>query len=95
MGPIPLSLPPIREINHEINLVDDTATYNYHMPCCPDVLRPTLREKINRYILAGWWEMKPVPQAAPLLCLPKKDDGLRTVVDARQRNDNAVKDVTP
>ena len=56
MGPIPLSLPPLREINHEINLLDDSATYNYHMPRCPDVLRPKLREKINRYVLAGWWE---------------------------------------
>ena len=34
-------------------------------------------------------------QAAPLLCIPKKDGKLRTIVDARQRNDNTVKDVTP
>ncbi|KAJ7608287.1 hypothetical protein DFH06DRAFT_1346968 [Mycena polygramma] len=57
MGPIPLSLPPLREINHEINLVDDNATYSYHMPRCPDALRPILREKINRYVSAGWWEI--------------------------------------
>ncbi|KAJ7801034.1 hypothetical protein B0H13DRAFT_2390173 [Mycena leptocephala] len=61
MGPIPLHLPPLREINHEINLVDEGAVYNYHMPRCPDALRPQLREKINRYVSAGWWEMKPVP----------------------------------
>jgi len=36
-----------------------------------------------------------VTQAALLLCIPKKDGKLRTVVDARQRNDNTVKDVTP
>ena len=29
------------------------------------------------------------------MCIPKKDGRLRTVVDARQRNDNTVKDVTP
>ena len=34
-------------------------------------------------------------QAAPLLCIPKKDGKLRTVVDTQQRNDNTVKDVTP
>ncbi|KAG6881054.1 hypothetical protein C0992_001986, partial [Termitomyces sp. T32_za158] len=34
-------------------------------------------------------------QAAPLLCIPKKDGTLRTALDAQQRNDNTVKDVTP
>ena len=44
---------------------------------------------------AGWWEPQYVKQAAPLLCIQKKDGKLRTVVDARQWNDNTVKDVTP
>jgi hypothetical protein len=39
--------------------------------------------------------MKAVYQAAPLLCVPKKSGKLRTVVDARKRNDNTFKDVTP
>jgi hypothetical protein len=30
-----------------------------------------------------------------MLCIHKKDKHLCTVVDARQRNDNTVKDVTP
>ncbi|KAJ6622483.1 hypothetical protein B0H10DRAFT_2014028 [Mycena sp. CBHHK59/15] len=53
MGPIPLRLPPLREINHQINLIDEEALYNYHMPRCPDALRPQLREKINCYVRAG------------------------------------------
>ena len=53
-----------------------------------------LHAKINCYIDVGWWEPKTVTQAAPLLCIPKKDGKLRTVVDARQRNENSVKDVT-
>ena len=44
---------------------------------------------------AGWWEMKTTPQAAPMLCISKKNSKLRTIVDCRQRNDNTVKDVTP
>ncbi|KAJ7429996.1 hypothetical protein B0H11DRAFT_2264476 [Mycena galericulata] len=95
MGPIPLHLPPFREINHEINLIDEDLVYGYHMPKCSDALRPQLRDKINRYIAAGWWEMRPVPQATPLLCIHKKTGKLRTVVDARKRNDNTIKDVTP
>jgi hypothetical protein len=95
MGPIPETLPPFREINHEINLVDESVVYGYHMPRCSDVLRPQLRDKINCYVKAGWWEMRPVPQAAPLLCIHKKTGMLRTVVDARKRNDNTIKGVTP
>ena len=39
--------------------------------------------------------MKAVYQAPPLLCVPKKNGRLRTVVDARKRNENTFKDVTP
>ena len=37
--------------------------------------------------------MKAVYQASPLLCVPKKSGKLRTVVDARKRNDNTYKDM--
>src|ERR1700676_1679482 len=95
LGPIPLELPPFREINHRISLIDDNAKHNYYMPRCPEALQEELREKITRYVTAGWWEMKPVYQAAPLLCVPKTNGKLRTVVDERKRNDNTYKDVTP
>ena len=95
LGPIPLELPPLREVNHHIPLIDEDIRYNYHLPRCPEALESELREKTNRYISAGWWEMKAVYQAAPLLCVPKKSGKLRTVVDARKRNDNTFKDVTP
>jgi hypothetical protein len=39
--------------------------------------------------------MKAVYQASPLLCIPKKSGKLRTVVNARKRNDNTFKDMTP
>ena len=52
-------------------------------------------EKIEKYTRSGWWEPKTVPQAAPMLCIPKKTGKLRTVIDCRKRNDNTVKDVTP
>src|ERR1700736_2530345 len=95
LGPIPLVLPPWREINHHILLMDDSIRYNYHLPRCPEALEQELREKIDRYVTAGWWEMKAVYQAPPLLCVPKKNGRLRTVVDARKRNENTFKDVTP
>jgi len=49
-----------------------------------------LMEKLRQYTDAGWWTAKAVPQAAPLLCIPKKLGKLRTVIDCRQRNENTI-----
>lgn len=95
MSGVPEEMPPMREINHEIPLVDPDKIYRYHTPRCPQSLRVELVDKIERYTRAGWWREATATQAAPMLCIPKKDNKLRTVVDCRQRNDNTVKDVTP
>jgi hypothetical protein len=60
LGPIPLELPPFREVNHRIPLIDENLRYNYHLPRCPEALQEELRQKITRYTTAGWWEMKAV-----------------------------------
>ena len=93
--PPPLELPPWREVNHAIPLIDEGMKYKYRPPRCPDVVKEELTEKINKYVSAGWWKRTNAQQAAPLLCVAKKSGKLRTVVDARQRNDNTIKDVTP
>lgn len=92
---VPEILPPLRDINHKIPLIDDNIRYHYHLPRCAEAIKPALMEKIQRYIRAKWWIPATVPQAAPLLCIPKHDGGLRTVIDCRKRNDNTIKDVTP
>ena len=93
----PPRLPPFREVNHKIPLIDENKRYNYHLPHCPDALKTQLSDKIQHYTNAGWWEETNVPQAAPMLCVLKKSTTpkLRTVIDGRKRNDNTVKDVTP
>jgi hypothetical protein len=35
-GEIPLRLPPLRPVNHEIHLIDPDKQYNYHLPKCMD-----------------------------------------------------------
>ena len=95
MKPPPLELPPFREINHSIPLIDPNLQHKYRLPKCPDAMKPQLLEKIERYTAAGWWQRVNTSQAAPLLCIAKKSGKLRTVVDARQCNDNTRKDVTP
>jgi hypothetical protein len=87
-GTIPERLPPMRAVNHRITLVDDKRPLKGRFPKCPDSLREQLREKMDRYIRAGWWEERNVPYASPLLCIYKKTGLLRTVVDTSERNLN-------
>lgn len=92
---VPEVLPPLREVNHRIPIIDSSKVYHYHLPRCPDAMKPALMEKLRRYNRAGWWKFKTAPQAAPMLCIAKKTGDLRTVFDLRKRNDNTVKDVSP
>ena len=95
LGGVVEKLPPLCEVNHRIPLVDEGKQYSYHLPRCPDSLKPQLAEKIQLYTSAKWWIMASMPQVAPMLCIPKKTGKLRTMIDCRKRNDNMVKDVTP
>ncbi|KAF8222247.1 hypothetical protein L208DRAFT_1323692 [Tricholoma matsutake] len=91
---VPDKLPPLRDINHHIPLVDEKKKYNYYLPKCPDSMRKPLAEKIARYCKAGWWHPACVEQAAPMLVAPKKSGKLCTVINAVKHNANMVKDVT-
>ena len=88
-------LPPKREVEHQIPLIEEDKRYTYYMPRCPDYLKEQLWEKIEKYVAAGWWYPAPATQAAPMLCIPKKDKTLQTIVDLQQQNANTHKDVTP
>ena len=95
LGGVVAKLPPLCEVNHRIPLVNEGKQYSYHLPCCLDSLKLQLVEKIQLYTSAKWWIMVSVPQAALMLCIPKKTGKLRTMIDCRKCNDNTVKDVTP
>ncbi|KAF8220212.1 hypothetical protein L208DRAFT_1335129 [Tricholoma matsutake] len=90
---VPDKLPPLRDINHHIPLVDEKK-YNYYLPKCPNSMRKPLTEKIAKYCKAGWWHPACVEQAAPMLVVPKKTGKLCTVINAVKHNPNTVKDVT-
>ena len=92
---IPLKLPPIREVNHEINLMDPEKRIHYRLPKCPEHFREELSQKIERYTAAQWWIPAVAHQVVPMLYIPKKNSKLCTVFDLREQNDNTVKDVTP
>jgi len=94
LGGMVLKLPSLQEINHRISLIENEKHYAYYLLHCADVLKQQLSDKIWLYSDTGWWIMKSVPQAAPMLCIPKKSGKLRIVIVCRKRNDNMVKDVT-
>ena len=92
---IPLELPPIWEVNHEITLIDPEKHIHYRLPKCPEHFHEELSQKIKSYTTAQWWIPAVAHQAVPILCIPKKNSKLRTVFDLREQNDNTIKDVTP
>jgi hypothetical protein len=44
---IPLELPPLHEVNHEINLVDPAKRISYRLPKCPEHFGEDLSTKIE------------------------------------------------
>lgn len=94
----PDELPPLREINHKIPLIDESKAYHHRQPKCPDAFKPALMAKIERYTRAEWWIPVTASQATPMLCIPKSaknPNELRTVFDLREQNANTRKDLTP
>jgi hypothetical protein len=57
---VPPVLLPLREINHRIPLIDKNKRYNYHLPWCPNVIKPQFMEKLWMYVDARWWIPKAV-----------------------------------
>ncbi|KAF8231797.1 hypothetical protein L208DRAFT_1275090 [Tricholoma matsutake] len=92
---VPDKLPPLREINHHIPLVDEKNKYNYYLPKCPDSMRKPLSKKVAKYCRVGWWRPARVEQAAPMLVVLKKSEEIHTVINTVKRNANTVKDVIP
>jgi hypothetical protein len=78
---IPLELPPFREVNCKINLVDPDKCIHYCLPKCPEHYRAELSEKVLRYTTMGWWVLATARQAVPMLCIPKKNGKLHKVHD--------------
>ena len=95
LGPLPLKLPPFREVSHEIPLIDESKQLKHRLPKCPEVFRSELARKIKRYTTAGWWVPAAAKQVTPMLCIPKKNGTIRTIFDLQQQNKNTWKDVTP
>jgi hypothetical protein len=88
-------LPPLRQVNHEISLKNPNLKIIHRPAKCPEPLCKEFRLKFDRYVKAGWWVHTTLPSSAPLMIVFKKSGAIRTVIDARQRNNNTLPEVTP
>ena len=91
-------LPPLRDINHTIPLIDVDKTYAWRPSRCPEVFREQWAEKRDAYIKTGRWIITSARNTVPMLLIPKpgtKPPLLRTVVDLRERNSNTRKLTSP
>ncbi|KZV79531.1 hypothetical protein EXIGLDRAFT_706862 [Exidia glandulosa HHB12029] len=65
-------LPPMRAINHEIPLKDETKTYPYRPSRCPEALRPQWIQKKLDYLNTGRWRYAAGGgSCCPLMIIPK------------------------
>lgn len=93
-------LPPLRDINHTIPLIDESKIYSYRPAKCPEPLRHLWAPKRDAYIQTGRWKVCSGSNAMPMLFLrkptkPGEPPRLRTVLDLRERNKNTRKLASP
>ena len=91
-------LPPLRDINHTIPLIDEEKAYQWRPSRCPEMFREQWSEKRDAYIKTGQWKVTSARNTVPMLLIPKpgtKPPQLRTVVDLRERNSNTRKLTSP
>ena len=47
LGPLPLKLPPFREVSYEIPLIDESKQLKHRLPKCPEAFHSELARKIE------------------------------------------------
>ena len=94
------TLPPLRDVNHTIPLIDEKKIYHFRPSKCPDAFRDQWRKKKNAYLHTGRWRTATGHNAIPLMMIPKPSTtngqpSLRTVFDKREQNANTRKLASP
>jgi hypothetical protein len=95
LKPKETTLPPLQEINHEIQLINPNLRICHRAPKCPEPLCDELKTKVNWYIDVGVWVRTTLPSSTLMMVVFKKSGAIRTMIDGHQRNDNTVADITP
>ncbi|SCV69347.1 BQ2448_2367 [Microbotryum intermedium] len=87
----PLSLPPVREVEHTIPLINNERKYskkvNYEFP---DHMREAFQRSYDAYIRAGIWETGSAEYADPMIPKLKSNGEHRPIVDLCLRNESTI-----
>lgn len=64
-------LPPLREVNHTIPLINNKLIFSWRPSKCPDALKPLWRAKLTAYLESKQWQMAAGTNTCPMLMIPK------------------------
>jgi hypothetical protein len=93
---LPHGLPPLREVNHRITLIDPNKKLRPKTYSIPLKYEQQIRDQVNAYCDSDWFFPMATDDAVPAFTVPKKDPTQgRLVVDLRERNANTVRDESP
>jgi predicted aspartyl protease len=87
-------MPPRREVEHEIRLLDDKPVFKKSYRLSPKELE-VLRTQVKELVDLGLIKPSRSPFGAPVLFVKKPDGSLRMVIDYRALNSKTVKDRYP
>ena len=93
--PIPIGLPPEREMTHTIPLEPDGKPPFRPIYRLSPLELQEAKKQIKEYLEKGWIEPSSSPYGSPILFVKKKDGALRMVVDYRALNKQTVKNRYP
>lgn len=91
---VPKGLPPIRSIQHDIKLIDNTKIHVRPAYRCSKIQQDVANQTIKDMLDAGIIRRSSSPHGAPILFVKKSDGTYRMVVDYRGINSNTVTDST-
>nr|KAJ0223892.1 hypothetical protein LSAT_V11C200062990 [Lactuca sativa] len=88
---LPLGLPPIRGIEHQIDLIPGAPLPNKAAYRCNPEVTKELQKQIDELMKMGYVRESLSPCVVPVLLVPKKDGSWRMCVDSRAINNITIK----